>query len=321
MIAGEPYDPADAQIAADRVAARGLCDRLAATPIGDAAARQRLLAQLLGRDTDAVVTVPFHCDYGYNIHLGRKVYFNVDCVVLDVAPVRIGDHTLFGPAVQIYTALHPMEAAERRRGLESAAPVTIGADVWVGGGAIICPGVTIGDGAVIGAGSVVTRDVPAGMFAAGSPARVLRAAAATTMENPQAMNRIDTVAAWHRVLADKNPDGLDRLLADDAVFHSPVVHRPQVGKALTKAYLSAAFGVFGDPSFRYVRQIVGERDALLEFELQIDGIHINGVDLIRWNDAGRIVDFKVMLRPLKAVNLVHQHMAAMLQAQAANPKA
>lgn len=132
------------------------------------------------------------------------------------------------------------------------------------------------------------------------------------------MTRIDTLATWHRVMADKNPDGLDELLADDAVFHSPVVHRPQVGKALTKAYLSAAFGVLGGPSFHYVRQIVGEHDAVLEFELEIDGIHINGVDLMRWNDAGRIVDFKVMLRPLKAVNLVHQKMAAMLQAQAPN---
>lgn len=132
------------------------------------------------------------------------------------------------------------------------------------------------------------------------------------------MNRIDTIAAWHRMIADKTPDALDDLLADDAVFHSPVVHRPQVGKALTKAYLSAASSVLGGPGFRYVREIVGAQDAVLEFELEIDGIHINGVDLIRWNDSGRIVDFKVMLRPLKAVNLVHQKMAAMLQAQAAS---
>lgn len=180
MIAGALYDPADPQIVADRLAARNLCDALAATPVADMGQRKRLLARLLGRETDAVVTVPFHCDYGYNIHLGRNVYFNVNCVVLDVAPVRIGSHTLFGPAVQIYTATHPMDATERRRGLESGAPITIGDDVWVGGGAIICPGVTIGDGAVIGAGSVVTRDMPAGMFAAGNPARVLRAAATPT---------------------------------------------------------------------------------------------------------------------------------------------
>ena len=130
------------------------------------------------------------------------------------------------------------------------------------------------------------------------------------------MPRIDTIAAWHRVLAEQNPAGLDELLADDAVFHSPVVHRPQVGKALTKAYLSAAFAVLGGPSFRYVRQVVGESDAVLEFELELDGIHINGVDLIHWRDDGRINDFKVMLRPLKAVNLVHQKMGAMLESAA-----
>ena len=175
MISGSLYDPTDAQIVADRLRARGLCDAMATTPISDRATRKRLLAQLLGRETDAVVNAPFHCDYGYNIHLGANAYFNVNCVVLDVALVRIGANALFGPAVQIYTAIHPMDAAERRRGLESAAPITIGDDVWVGGGAIICPGVTIGDGAVIGAGSVVTRDVPPGMFAAGNPARVLRA--------------------------------------------------------------------------------------------------------------------------------------------------
>lgn len=130
------------------------------------------------------------------------------------------------------------------------------------------------------------------------------------------MPRIDTIAAWHRVLAEKNASGLDELLADEAVFHSPVVHRPQAGKALTKAYLSAAFNVLGGPGFRYVRQIVGEHDAVLEFELELDGIYINGIDLIRWRDDGRIVDFKVMLRPLKAVNLVHQKMAAMLDSAA-----
>lgn len=180
MIAGELYDPADAQLVADRLAARGRCDELAATPVGDPSTRRRLLKLLLGRDSDAQIIVPFHCDYGYNLHLGANAYFNVNCVVLDVAPVRIGANALFGPAVQIYTAVHPMDAAGRRRGLESGKPVTIGDDVWVGGGAIICPGVTIGDGAVIGAGSVVTRDIPAGMFAAGNPARVLRSASSTT---------------------------------------------------------------------------------------------------------------------------------------------
>jgi hypothetical protein len=123
------------------------------------------------------------------------------------------------------------------------------------------------------------------------------------------------IAAWHQLVKDRDARALDALLADDAVFHSPVVHTPQVGKAITKAYLSAALQVLQGDSFRYVRELAGDRDAVLEFELELDGIHINGVDMIKWNDEGRITEFKVMLRPLKAVNLVHQKMGAMLQAQ------
>ena len=119
---------------------------------------------------------------------------------------------------------------------------------------------------------------------------------------------------WHRMVRTQDASGLPALLADDAVFHSPVVHTPQRGRALATAYLGAAFQVFFNPSFRYVREIVGPSDAMLEFETEIDGITVNGVDLIRWNDAGQIVDFKVMIRPLKAINLIHQRMAAMLQA-------
>jgi hypothetical protein len=118
---------------------------------------------------------------------------------------------------------------------------------------------------------------------------------------------------WHRLVRTQDPSGLDALLAEDAVFHSPVVHAPQRGKKLTAMYLSAAFRVFFNPTFRYVREIVGTSDAMLEFETEIDGILVNGVDVIRWNDAGQIVDFKVMLRPLKAINLIHQKMAATLQ--------
>jgi hypothetical protein len=119
---------------------------------------------------------------------------------------------------------------------------------------------------------------------------------------------------WHRLVRTQDPSGLPALLAEDAVFHSPVVHTPQRGRALATAYLGAAFQVFFNPSFRYVREIVGPTDAMLEFETEIDGIGVNGVDLIRWNEAGQIVDFKVMIRPLKAINLIHQRMAAMLQA-------
>jgi SnoaL-like domain len=127
---------------------------------------------------------------------------------------------------------------------------------------------------------------------------------------------IDTLARWHRLVQTHDRAGLADLIADDAVFHSPVVHRPQAGKTLVLHYLHAAFEVFFNPSFRYVRELVGARDAVLEFEVEIDAISVNGVDMIRWDESGRITDFKVMIRPLKAVNLVHQKMAAMLQSQA-----
>jgi hypothetical protein len=124
---------------------------------------------------------------------------------------------------------------------------------------------------------------------------------------------IDTMAAWHEVVRRRSPDQLDALLADEVVFHSPIVHTPQVGKALTTAYLTAAVHVLANDSFRYVREVVGARDAALEFQVEIDGVSVNGVDLIRWDEAGRIVDFKVMIRPLKAVNLLHAQMRAMLE--------
>lgn len=124
----------------------------------------------------------------------------------------------------------------------------------------------------------------------------------------------DPLAAWHALVKSGDAAGLPDLLADDVVFHSPVVHTPQVGKAVTAGYLAAALRVFSDPSFRYVREWVGPHDAVLEFVLELDGIAINGVDMLRWGEDGRIVEFKVMLRPLKAVNLIHQKMAAMLGA-------
>lgn len=122
------------------------------------------------------------------------------------------------------------------------------------------------------------------------------------------------VAAWHRVARTRDTAALNELLAEDAVFLSPVVHAPQRGRALTALYLAAAFQVFFNGSFRYVREIVGPSDAMLEFETEIDGIVVNGVDLIKWNAAGRITEFKVMIRPLKAINLIHQRMGAMLEA-------
>lgn len=126
---------------------------------------------------------------------------------------------------------------------------------------------------------------------------------------------INTLHTWHELVQSRNTQGLGHLLADNVVFHSPVVHTPQMGKAITTQYLSAAFHVFFNQTFRYVREIVGPSDAVLEFQVEIDGIVVNGVDMLRWDADGRIVDFKVLIRPLKAVNLIHQKMGAMLQAQ------
>jgi hypothetical protein len=123
------------------------------------------------------------------------------------------------------------------------------------------------------------------------------------------------IETWHQIVNTRDIKSLDDLLAENAVFHSPVVHTPQVGKAITTKYLAAAFHVFFQGEFRYVREVIGERDAALEFEVTIDGLLINGVDMIKWNDEGKIVDFKVMIRPLKAINLIHQKMGAMLQSE------
>ena len=124
---------------------------------------------------------------------------------------------------------------------------------------------------------------------------------------------IDTLKTWHALVHSRDLQGLHGLLADEVVFHSPVVHTPQVGRAITAKYLIGAMQVLNNAHFRYVREIVGPRDALLEFTTEIDGVHVNGIDLIRWGDDGRIIDFKVMVRPLKAVTALHQQMGAMLQ--------
>jgi maltose O-acetyltransferase len=174
MLAGERYDPLDLDLVARRTRARDLCQMLNASRESETDDRRAILRDLFGAGGDTVwMQPPFYCDYGENIRLGERVFFNFNCVVLDVCPVTIGDFTLFGPAVQIYTPLHPLDAEARRRE-EYGAPIEIGADVWVGGGAIILPGVSIGDRAVIGAGSVVTRAVPAGVLAVGNPCRVIR---------------------------------------------------------------------------------------------------------------------------------------------------
>lgn len=124
----------------------------------------------------------------------------------------------------------------------------------------------------------------------------------------------NTVDKWHQLVSSRDAAGIDALLADEVVFHSPVVHRPQVGRVLTRMYLAAAMQVLANPSFRYVREVIGSHDAVLEFEVEVDGIAVNGVDMLRWNDAGLIADFKVMVRPLKAINLLQQKMAELLAA-------
>src|SRR5580693_5137891 len=174
MLAGELYNPLDSELVRARELARDLCHDLNATREWDQEARRSILKALFGTGGESVwMQPPFFCDYGSNILLGERVFFNFNCVVLDVCLVKIGDFTLFGPAVQVYTATHPMNA-ERHRQQEFGKPIEIGSDVWVGGGAIICPGVRIGSKSVIGAGSVVTRDIPDGVFAAGNPCRMIR---------------------------------------------------------------------------------------------------------------------------------------------------
>lgn len=122
------------------------------------------------------------------------------------------------------------------------------------------------------------------------------------------------IEIWHGIVQTRDASALAELLADDVVFYSPVVHTPQVGKSITTMYLTAALHVFGNETFRYVREVIAENDAVLEFETEIDGIIVNGVDMIRWNADGKFIEFKVMVRPLKAISIIHEKMGAMLRA-------
>jgi maltose O-acetyltransferase len=175
MLAGEHYQALDPELAEERLNARKLFKRINSTGAEEEPLRLELFARLFQQELENLwIEAPFYCDYGYNINLGKNVFFNYNCVVLDVCQVEIGDNTMFGPAVQIYTATHPLDARERTSGVEMGQPVKIGHSVWVCGGAIINPGVTIGDRTVIGAGSVVTKDIPSDVFAAGNPCRIIR---------------------------------------------------------------------------------------------------------------------------------------------------
>ena len=176
MLSGELYLATDPELVTARLRTRRRLQVYNATTPGEAERRRQLLSELFGRlDGKVEIEPPFFCDYGENITAGDNLYMNFNCVVLDCARVTIGANVLLGPAVQIYTATHPTDPAVRRSGRELAYPVTIGDDVWIGGGAILCPGVCIGAGSTIAAGSVVTRDVPAGVIAAGNPCRTVRA--------------------------------------------------------------------------------------------------------------------------------------------------
>lgn len=175
MLAGELYLASDETLSRERLHARRLLKALNDSFPDELQKRNEVLEELLGsRGQDFGLEPPFFCDYGYNIHVGDQVFFNFNCVILDVNQVTIGDRCLFGPNVQIYAATHPVNAKIRGSLLEFGKPVTIGSDVWVGGGAIICPGVSIGDRSIIAAGAVVTKDIPSDVLAGGNPARVIK---------------------------------------------------------------------------------------------------------------------------------------------------
>lgn len=175
MLDGELYDPLDKQLTDERIRTRLLIKELNDTREDQTEERAHILQELIPYAGEGLwLQPPFYCDYGSNMIIGENVFFNFNCVVLDVTYVKIGSRTLFGPNVQIYTATHPVDYRERSSGLEFAKPISIGEDVWVGGSAIICPGVTVGERTIIGAGSVVTRDIPPGVFAAGNPCNVIR---------------------------------------------------------------------------------------------------------------------------------------------------
>jgi maltose O-acetyltransferase len=175
MLRGERYLASDPELAADLARAQELQERYNATPHAAKAERDALLRELLGEVGDGVVVrSPFRCDYGSNTSIGTDTFVNYGCVVLDVVPVRIGAYCQLASNVQLLAATHPLDPVERHAGWEYGEPITIGDNVWLGGGVIVCPGVTIGDDTVVGAGAVVTRDLPSGVVAVGNPARILR---------------------------------------------------------------------------------------------------------------------------------------------------
>ncbi|CAO3675788.1 unnamed protein product [Umbelopsis vinacea] len=175
MIAGKPYDASDPELRADMKAVRDKITTFNHSAHGDAATRKRMIDDIFGTcGPGCFIEPPLSVDYGYNIHLGTNVYANFNCVFLDCAPITVGDNTMFGPNVQVYTASHPLDAVERCSGIEFAKPIKIGEMCWIGGAAIICPGVTIGDRSVVAAGAVVTKNVPSDVVVGGNPAKIIK---------------------------------------------------------------------------------------------------------------------------------------------------
>jgi galactoside O-acetyltransferase len=176
MAAGELYHPdADPTLSADRARCKDLCQVFNQTRFSDAAGQEQLLRLIFGHvHGKCFITAPFWCDYGYNIELGDGFYANHNCVILDGARVTVGKNVLLGPNCCLTTAGHAMDPDRRRAGLETAQPIVIGDNVWLGAGVTVLPGVTIGENSVIGAGSIVNRDIPANVVAAGNPCRVIR---------------------------------------------------------------------------------------------------------------------------------------------------
>lgn len=176
MLAGDAYIPgADAVLQEENLRAMELCDEYNRSSVRDAEERRRILVELLGSvGEDVVIRAPFHCDYGYQLHIGARTFINFGLIALDVAKIEIGADAQIGPGVQLLTATHPLDPAFRRSGVEGSSPIRLGDNVWLGGGVIVCPGVSVGSNTVVGAGAVVTRDLPADVVAVGSPARVIR---------------------------------------------------------------------------------------------------------------------------------------------------
>lgn len=174
MGTGELFDPNRAPFVDERLSCKAICRHLNGIPLDQTDERAAVMERLFGKPCDAWIEPDFYCDYGYNVEMGKGVYFNHHCVILDTAKVTIGDRVLFGPGVTLSAAAHPLARTQRAAGMEWSRPITIGDDVWLGAGVVVNPGVTIGDNVVIGSGSVVTKDIPSNVVVVGVPAKILK---------------------------------------------------------------------------------------------------------------------------------------------------